>query len=284
MSIGFIGLGMMGDPMARNLLKAGHQLSVYDIKPEAVEKCVALGAVQADSIVDLASCRIVFIMVNSGEQVSDVLFGDSGLLNDRKKNHKQTIVVMSTISPTLIREFDRQINNKNITLIDIPVSGGPIVAEMAQLSFMAGGDEKKIKEVKPYLEAMGKEIFALGTLGVGLAVKLINNIVALNNAYVFTEALAIGVEANLDPNLIVDVMSASSGKNWCTDNWDIYKAFMGVVLSEPSFQLTAEKDIETAIEWSKDLKLDIPALNHVLSIIKISKGIPDKLKELISVQ
>lgn len=280
MKLGFIGLGMMGNPMAQNLLKAGHELAVFDLSPEAVQKCAELGATVASSISDMAQCEIVFIIVNTGAQLNQVLFGDAGLVDSLQEEHKQTIVVMSTISPTVIKEIHTSINNSKITLIDAPVSGGPIIAEMGQLSFMIGGaDTETMVILQPYLEAMGKDIFTIGELGSGLAVKLINNIVALGNAYVFTEALAIGVEADIDIDRIVEVMSASSGKNWCTDNWDMYKAFMSLILTQPSFQQTAEKDIDTAIEWSKDLGLDIPSLEHVRSIIQSSLGITDQLKE-----
>jgi len=280
MNIGFIGLGMMGNPMAQNLLKAGHELAVFDISPEAVQKCADLGATVAGSISDMAQCEIVFIIVNTGEQLSQVLFGDAGLIDSLQEGHKQAIVVMSTISPKVIKEIDTSINNSKVTLIDAPVSGGPIIAEMGQLSFMIGGADTETMDIlRPYLEAMGKDIFTIGDLGSGLAVKLINNIVALGNAYVFTEALTIGVEADIDIDRIVEVMSASSGKNWCTDNWDMYKAFMSLILTQPSFQQTAEKDINTAIEWSRDLGLDIPSLEHVRSIIQSSLGISDQLKE-----
>jgi 3-hydroxyisobutyrate dehydrogenase-like beta-hydroxyacid dehydrogenase len=280
MNIGFIGLGMMGNPMAQNLLKAGHELTVFDISPEAVQKCADLGATVAGSISDMAQYEVVFIIVNTGAQLNQVLFGDAGLINSLQEGHKQTIVVMSTISPKVIKEIHASINNSKVTLIDAPVSGGPIIAEMGQLSFMIGGaDTETMVILRPYLEAMGKDIFTIGDLGSGLAVKLINNIVALGNAYVFTEALTIGVEADIDIDRIVEVMSASSGKNWCTDNWDMYKAFMSLILTQPAFQQTAEKDIDTAIEWSKDLGLDIPSLVHVRSIIQSSLGITDQLKE-----
>jgi 3-hydroxyisobutyrate dehydrogenase-like beta-hydroxyacid dehydrogenase len=280
MKLGFIGLGMMGNPMAQNLLKAGHELAVFDLSPEAVQKCADLGATVASSISDMAQCEIVFIIVNTGAQLNQVLFGDAGLIDSLQEGHKQTIVVMSTISPKVIKEIHTSINNSKVTLIDAPVSGGPIIAEMGQLSFMIGGaDTETMVILRPYLEAMGKDIFTIGELGSGLAVKLINNIVALGNAYVFTEALTIGVEADIDIDRIVEVMSASSGKNWCTDNWDMYKAFMSLILTQPSFQQTAEKDIDTAIEWSKDLGLDIPSLEHVRSIIQSSLGITDQLKE-----
>jgi 3-hydroxyisobutyrate dehydrogenase-like beta-hydroxyacid dehydrogenase len=280
MKLGFIGLGMMGNPMAQNLLKAGHELAVFDLSLEAVQKCADLGATVASSISGMAQCEIVFIIVNTGAQLNQVLFGDAGLIDSLQEGHKQTIVVMSTISPKVIKEIHTSINNNKVTLIDAPVSGGPIIAEMGQLSFMIGGaDTETMVILRPYLEAMGKDIFTIGDLGSGLAVKLINNIVALGNAYVFTEALTIGVEADIDIERIVEVMSASSGKNWCTDNWDMYKAFMSLILTQPSFQQTAEKDIDTAIEWSKDLGLDIPSLEHVRSIIQSSLGITDQLKE-----
>ncbi len=279
MNVGFIGLGMMGSPMARNLLKAGHKLVVFDLNPEAVQKCADLGAMVATALPDMASCRIIFIIVNTGAQLNEVLFGDNGLVASLADGNKRIIVVMSTVSPMLIKDIQQRISNSDITLVDAPVSGGPIIAELGQLSFMIGGaDSESMEVLRPYLEAMGKDIFTVGGLGSGLAVKLINNIVALGNAYVFTEALAIGAEANLDIERVVEVMSASSGKNWCTDNWEMYKAFLGLILAEPSFQQTAEKDIDTAIEWSADLGLDIPTLQHVRAIVKLSAGIPDQLK------
>jgi 3-hydroxyisobutyrate dehydrogenase len=109
MSAGFIGLGMMGDPMACNLLKAGHALSVFDIRPEAVEQCRALGATGVGSVPELVHCDPVFIMVNTAGQLNDVLFGESGLIGAMGKGQPQTIVVMSTISPNEIRSSLQQV-------------------------------------------------------------------------------------------------------------------------------------------------------------------------------
>lgn len=283
MKTGFIGLGMMGNPMAQNLLKAGHELLVFDLNPEATQQCSELGAVVADSISGMAQCEIVFIIVNTSAQLDQVLFGNAGLVESVSDQHEQIIVAMPTVSPRVIKSMHGRINHAGITLIDAPVSGGPIIAEMGQLSFMIGGADSEAMDIlRPYLDAMGKDIFVIGELGSGLAVKLINNIVALGNAYVFTEALTIGVEADLDADRIVEVMSASSGKNWCTDNWDMYKAFMSLILTQPAFQQTAEKDIDTAIEWTKDMNLDIPSLEHVRSIIQSSMGITDRLQEKLS--
>lgn len=280
MKTGFVGLGMMGNPMAQNLLKAGHELAVFDVNPAATQQCAELGATVAASLADLAQCDIVFIMVNTGPQLEQLMFDDAGLVASLPPERKQLIVAMPTVSPGMIRSIHGRISHPGITLIDAPVSGGPIIAEMGQLSFMIGGaDDDTMDVLRPYVESMGKEFFVIGELGSGLAVKLINNIVALGNAYVFTEALTIGVEADLDIDRIVEVMSASSGKNWCTDNWDMYKAFMSLVIAEPAFQQTAEKDIDTAIEWTQDLHLDIPSLQHVRSIVQSSLGITDRLKD-----
>ena len=279
MVTGFIGLGMMGDPMARNLIKAGHALTVFDIRPDAVEKCRSLGATGVASAAELAACDLVFIIVNTAAQLNDVLFGPGGLVGAVEKRHRQTLVVMSTISPNDIRAIEQRIGSGDITLVDAPVSGGPIIAELGQLSFMVGGADASVREtLAPYLDAMGREHFYLGELGSGLAFKLINNVVALSNAYVFTEALGIGLEAGLDIDRIAEVMSASSGSNWCTDNWEVYKQFLGLILAEPAFQQTAEKDIATAIEWTRDMELDIPALQHVHAIVTSSLGVSDKLK------
>ncbi len=269
----------MGDPMARNLLQAGYQVSIFDVRADRVEKCRALGAIAVGSAAELAGCDLVFIIVNTADQLNDVLFGAGGLIGNATPGHRQTIVAMSTISPNEIRSIEHRIGSGDVTLVDAPVSGGPIIAELGQLSFMVGGADADTREtLAPYLDAMGKEHFYLGDLGSGLAFKLINNVVALGNAYVFTEALGIGVEAGLDIERIVEVMSASSGRNWCTDNWEVYKQFMSLILTEPSFQQTAEKDIDTAIAWTRDMELDTPTLQHVRAIVASSLGISDKLK------
>lgn len=278
MNVGFIGLGMMGNPMAQNLLKAGYALTVFDLNPEALQQCAGKGATVAGGVREMGQCDIVFIIVNTAAQLNEVLFSDAGLVGGLREGHEQTIVVMSTVSPGVIRDIHARIDNREVTLVDAPVSGGPFIAEAGQLSFMIGGaDAATMALLQPYLEAMGKDIFTLGDLGSGLAVKLINNMVALGNAYVFAEALAIGAEADLDIDRIVEVINASSGKNWCTDNWEMYKAFMSLILSEPTFHQTAEKDIDTAIEWSSELGLDIPSLGHIRSIIQSNLGITDKL-------
>lgn len=279
MKVGFVGLGMMGNPMAQNLLKAGHGLTVFDVNPEATQQCRELGATVAVSLSEVGQCDLVFIIVNTAAQLDQVLFGQQALIDSREKGRGQTLVVMSTVSPKTVTEALGRIGDGDVRLVDAPVSGGPIVAEMGQLSFMIGGaDSETMAILQPYLDVMGKESFPIGDLGSGLAVKLINNVVALGNAYVFTEALGIGAEAGLDIGRIVQVMSASSGSNWCTDNWDIYKAFMSLLLTQPSFQLTAEKDIDTAIEWAQELGLEMPSLRHVRSIIRSSVGITDKLQ------
>jgi 3-hydroxyisobutyrate dehydrogenase len=278
-SAGFIGLGFMGNPMAQNLLKAGHELTVFDINAEAVARCADMGARVANSAAQLGQCEIVFIIVNTSSQLEDVLFGNAGLIGGIPRGQDQVVAVMSTVSPAVIRRIQARIDNNRIKLVDAPVSGGPVIAELGQLSIMIGGaDAATMDRLQPYLAAMAKDIFTIGELGTGLAVKLINNVVALGNAYVFTEALSIGAAAHLDIDRIVEVMSASSGRNWCTDNWEMYKAFMSLILDQPAFQQTAEKDIDTAIEWTRDLGVDLPSLEHVRSIVKASPGITDQLK------
>lgn len=279
MSAGFIGLGFMGNPMAQNLLKAGLELTVFDINAGAVKTCADMGANVATSAAQLGQCEIVFIIVNTAAQLEEVLFGDTGLIGGIPRGQDRLIAVMSTVSPAVIRGIQARIDNEAIKLLDAPVSGGPVIAELGQLSIMIGGtDPATMDRLQPYLAAMAKDVFTIGELGSGLAVKLINNVVALGNAYVFTEALAIGAAAEIDIERIVEVMSASSGRNWCTDNWEMYKAFMSLILDQPAFQQTAEKDIDTAIEWSRELGVELPSLEHVRGIVKGSPGITDQLK------
>jgi len=199
-----------------------------------------------------------------------------------KAGQELTCVVMSTISPALIRKLDGIARPRGLNLIDAPVSGGPILAQMGLLTFMVGGEERAVENVKPFLGAMGSNIFFIGSLGSGLAMKLVNNVVGITNAYVFTEALKIAHAGGLDLGKTVAVVNASSGRNWCSENWDMYVKFVGLVLGDESFHATGIKDIETAIEWSRGLDLESPILKGALDIASTWIALPDDVYRKMS--
>jgi 3-hydroxyisobutyrate dehydrogenase-like beta-hydroxyacid dehydrogenase len=275
--IGFVGTGMMGSPMACNLVKAGFAVMVYDVRPEATRDCVALGAKPARIVSEMAVCEAVFVMVHSGPQVEEVLLGEQGLLKGMQPGQTLLAVIMSTISPHLIRKLAQTTAPKGLTLIDAPVSGGPILAQMGVLTFMIGGDEALADTVKPCLKAMGNNLFYIGPLGMGLAMKLVNNIVGITNAYVFTEAVKIGHAGGLDLKRAVEVINASSGRNWCSENWEMYCQFVGIVLKDASFSDTVIKDIKTAIDWAGELDLSSPILKAALAVVEAGVDVPEDL-------
>ncbi len=279
--IGFIGTGMMGGHMACNLVKAGFEVLVYDTRPEATKDCVTLGAQPAGKIPELAGCEAVFVMVHSGPQVEEVLLGEQGLLKGMQRGQKLTAVVMSTISPHLIKKLSQATEPKGLTLIDAPVSGGPILAQMGALSFMIGGDKAIMETVMSCLEAMGNKHFYIGPLGMGLAMKLVNNIVGITNAYVFTEAVKIAHAGNLDLRRVVEVMNASSGRNWCSENWEMYVQFVGIVLKDIPFKDTTIKDIKTVIDWAEEMDLSSPILKAALAIAESGVDVPEDLHRKI---
>jgi 3-hydroxyisobutyrate dehydrogenase-like beta-hydroxyacid dehydrogenase len=272
--LGFIGLGMMGDPMAQNLIKKSFNLMVYDIRKEAMEKMFALGAKLADSPSELAYCDIVFIIVNTGSQVKDVLVGDKGILEGIRDNQILKVVVMSTISPMIVKEIASITSYKNLSIIDAPVSGAPIGAQRGTLTFMVGGQADSVEYIRPYLQAMGKQIFHVGPLGSGLAMKLVNNMLSVTSLVVFPEALKIGLKTGLDIRTMVETIRASTGSNHCSDQWEIYLGLLSMLMKDPEyheiFSSLLIKDIQTMLELAKGLEYESPVLRALFSMIKTS--------------
>jgi 3-hydroxyisobutyrate dehydrogenase-like beta-hydroxyacid dehydrogenase len=181
---------------------------------------------------------------------------------------------MSTISPDLVKNLAEDVSPKGVRVIDAPVSGAPILAQTGGLSIMVGGDASLFEYVKPYLEAMGKAIRHIGPLGMGLVMKLVNNLVGIANGYVLNEALKIGLNSGLDLKTMVEMIRASSGNNWIVENWDAYMAFLGLSVAQPQllqdFHQTASKDIQTILEWTRTKGMETLVVDAVLSILNSS--------------
>jgi 3-hydroxyisobutyrate dehydrogenase-like beta-hydroxyacid dehydrogenase len=276
--IGFVGLGMMGNPMALNLIRAGYDVMVYDVRADAATEAAGLGAEVAPDIAAMAACDPVFIIVNTGPQAEEVLDGIvSGLSGDKEL----LAVVMSTISPDLIKTLAKRVGEKGVRVLDAPVSGAPILAQTGGLSIMVGGAADLFESVKPHLSAMGNTIRHMGPLGMGLTMKLVNNLVGITNGYVLTEALKIGLAGGLDVKTMVEMIRASSGNNWIVENWDAYIAYLGLTAAEPrflaDFHQTATKDITTMLEWAKTLGLDTGVVESALDILDSSDAMSEEM-------
>ncbi len=210
--IGFIGLGIMGRPMAKNLLKAGHELVLYTRTKEKAENLAGEGATVADSPKEVAeSADVVITMLPDSPDVEEVVAGEDGVLQGIKE--RSLIIDMSTISPVVARELAHKAREGGASMLDAPVSGGDVGAKDGTLSIMAGGSEGDFERARPLLEAMGKTITHVGEAGAGQVVKACNQIVVALTIEAVSEALVLGSKAGVEPSKILDVLSGGLAGN-----------------------------------------------------------------------
>jgi 3-hydroxyisobutyrate dehydrogenase-like beta-hydroxyacid dehydrogenase len=209
-TVGFIGLGAMGGPMALNLVKHGFLLVVHDIDPAKAERLRAAGAAVADSpgAVAAAVGRTI-CMVETTAQAEAVIAGEHGIIQRARPGH--IVACMSTIDPLVARRLGERLAAKDIAMVDAPVSGGTERAASGELSVICGGPADTVKACDDLFRAMGRNVFHVGGLGQGLAMKLVNNMLVQVNTVAVAEALVLGVKAGLDPQAIYDVVRVSTG-------------------------------------------------------------------------
>lgn len=230
MKIAFFGLGNMGGPMAANLLKAGFQVNVFDLYPTAVEQLVSLGAVTAATPKDIVQgCEVVISMLPAGKHVHDLYIGKDGLIEHL--NEDTLVIDSSTIDSTTAQLVAAALAKEQINFIDAPVSGGVAGATAGTLSFMTGGSKSSFNKAKPLLEVMGKNIFHAGEVGAGQVAKVCNNMLLSILMVGTSEALQLGVDNGLDPTVLSEIMSKSSGSNWTLD---VYNPCPGVMATSPA--------------------------------------------------
>ncbi len=205
LKVGFIGLGIMGRPMTLNLLKAGIDLTVYDISEAAVKTLADAGAKTAASPKELAAnADVVITMVPNAPIVKSLLEGEDGILAGVKEN---TIVIdMSSVSPVDSKKFAQMVEEKNCKFLDSPVSGGEPGAVNATLAFMIGGDEAVVEKARPVFEAMGTSITVVGPNGSGSVAKLANQIMVNLNIAAVSEALVLATKAGADPQKVYEAV------------------------------------------------------------------------------
>ncbi|MGC8121978.1 3-hydroxyisobutyrate dehydrogenase [Marinobacter sp. VGCF2001] len=228
--ITFIGLGNMGAPMATNLVKAGHDVTVFDLSKPAVEALVAEGARTADSgkaAAEGAEC--VITMLPAGKHVEAVYLGEDGLISALPAG---TLVIdSSTIAPETARNVAGLATERGLAFVDAPVSGGVGGAKAGTLTFICGGDASTFEKAKPILEGMGKNIFHAGPHGAGQVAKICNNMLLAILMAGTSEALALGAKNGLDPAVLSEIMKQSSGGNWALN---VYNPWPGVMEGAPA--------------------------------------------------
>lgn len=249
MEIGFIGLGNMGKPMAKNLCKAGYSLIVNDLNREAVAELVAMGAQEAQTPAALAkNVDILITMLPNEAIVRQVIMGETGVLQGAAEG--LCLIDMSSVSPEFSRQMAANAEKQGLAYMDAPVSGGVNGAEGGRLTIMAGGKESVIQKCRPVLEVLGEKIYEVGAIGSGDAVKMINNMLLAVNMAAAAEAFVLGQKIGLDPQKMLDIIGESSGSSYALRAKMPNFVFKGEFA--PGFMIDLQqKDLELAIQSAK---------------------------------
>ncbi|WNC95433.1 2-hydroxy-3-oxopropionate reductase (plasmid) [Paraburkholderia sp. FT54] len=252
--VGFIGLGVMGAPMAANLQQGGHQLFVHDRNP-APANLIENGATLCESGKAVAQqADIVILMVPDTPHVESVLFGENGVASGLRAN--QIVVDMSSISPIATKEFARKINELGCQYLDAPVSGGEVGAKAASLTIMVGGPQAVFDKVKPLFELMGKNITLVGGNGDGQTTKVANQIIVALNIQAVSEALLFASKAGADP---VKVRQALMGGFAASRILEVHGERMIKRTFDPGFRIELhQKDLNLALQGARALGVSLP--------------------------
>lgn len=226
MHIGFIGLGNMGAPMAHNLLKAGHQLSVFDLNAAAVENLVGAGALPVDSPTAIAqgNAELIITMLPAAAHVKGVYLGANGLIAHSRAG--VMLIDCSTIDPHSAREVAKAAAEHGNPMLDAPVSGGTGGAAAGTLTFMVGGSDADFDHAQPILAAMGKNIVHCGAAGNGQVAKVANNMLLGISMIGVAEAMALGVALGMDAKTLAGVINTSSGRCWSSDTYNPFPSVL----------------------------------------------------------
>jgi 3-hydroxyisobutyrate dehydrogenase-like beta-hydroxyacid dehydrogenase len=262
MRVAFLGLGIMGRPMASNLVKAGHEVSVWSRSGKEVE-----GARRAESPADAArGAEAVWMCVSDTAAVEGVLFGPQGV--EEALAEGMTIVDSSTISPSATRQFADRVAAKGVRYVDAPMTGSKVAAEGGTLIFIVGGDEAVIESIRPLFAAMGKAFFRMGEASKGQAAKLAMNLQIALIYEGFAEGLTLATKLGVDVQNLIEVIKASMVRSGVVE----YKA--PFVLNRdftPNFPLRLmHKDIRLALEAAKEVRVKLPALETVEEVYEMA--------------
>jgi len=254
-NVGFIGLGIMGKPMAEQLVKAGHTLFVYDVVPAGVDALVAQGATKCATGKEVAQkSEIIIVMVPDTPDVEKVLFGANGVADGVSAG--KIVVDMSSISPVETKEFAKKLEAKGAEMIDAPVSGGQVGAEQASLTIMCGGKEQVFSKVKPLFEKMGNNINLVGGHGDGQTSKVANQIIVALTIEAVGEALLFASKAGANPE---NVRKALLGGFAQSRILEVHGERMIKRTFNPGFRIRLhQKDLNLALNAARQLGLSLP--------------------------
>jgi 2-hydroxy-3-oxopropionate reductase len=266
--IGFIGLGVMGKPMSKNLLKAGYPVVAYDLNQAAVQEVVALGAEAGSSPAQVArEVDVVITMLPNSPQVKEVILGEKGVLEGARPG--LIIIDMSSIVPQASREIAAKAAEQGVELLEAPVSGGEPKAIDGTLSIMVGGKPAVLDRCSEILSKMGRSIVLCGDIGAGNTTKLANQIIVALNIAAVSEALALGTKAGVDPELIYQAIRGGLAGSTVLD------AKVPLMLAgnfKPGFKIDLHiKDLANAIDTGHEIGVPLPLTAQVMEILQSLK-------------
>ena len=267
--IGFIGLGVMGKPMSRNLLKAGYQLVVYNRSRAAVDELAGEGAEAASSPAEVAErCDRIFTMLPNSPQVREVILGEKGIIQTARPG---TVVIdTSSIAPIVAREIAAALAAKGIAMMDAPVSGGQAGAVKGTLSIMVGGDEAVFDACRPLLEAVGSSVTRIGEVGAGNVAKLTNQTIVAVNIAAIAEGLTLAAKAGVDPAAVFEaIRGGSAGSRMLEAKGPLMLAKK----HEPGFRLSLHiKDLGNVLETGHEVGAPLPLTAAVMEMMQILRA------------
>jgi 2-hydroxy-3-oxopropionate reductase len=271
--IGFIGLGIMGKPMSRNLLKAGHSLVVYDVVPAGVSELILSGAQPGDSCRDTAArSEIIITMLPDGPEVETAVLGAGGVLEGARAG--SVLVDMSSISPLVSQKVAAACEAKGVAFLDAPVSGGEPKAIDGTLAIMVGGKPDVFEKVRPVLEKMGSSVTLTGPVGAGNVTKLANQIMVACNIAAMGEALVLATRAGLDPEVVFNAVKGGLAGSTVLNA----KAPMVIARNfKPGFRIKLhQKDLRNALLAAESMKVSLPftalVQQMLMSLMNDGKG------------
>jgi 3-hydroxyisobutyrate dehydrogenase len=274
--VGFIGLGHMGKHMAAAVLRAGYELTIHDIRPEAAEDPLLAGARWADTPRATAAASDVLITSLPGpEQVDAVVLGPDGVLSGLRPG--TFYIDMSTSTPGEMRKIADAAAERSVQTVDAPVAGGMRGARNATLTIMAGGTEEAYQACLPVLRTMGEKIFLVGGVGAGHVAKLVNNMMTIINGLTAMEAMVVGAKAGLDVERLLEVVEAGTGSSFSL-NVLRYVIFRGN-FDPAKFALSlAAKDLRIAVEYADELGVQMSVVPHAAEALAeaMQHGLADR--------
>ncbi|WP_413762039.1 NAD(P)-dependent oxidoreductase [Variovorax sp. Varisp41] len=256
--VGFIGLGVMGAPMAGHLARAGHAVSVYDLAPGAAQRLAESqpGITARASLREVAAhSDVIVTMLPNGRVVREVVFADDGLLAGWARGG--LLLDTSSAEPWITRETAARLAEHGIAMVDAPVSGAAWGAQAAELVFMVGGAQADVARARPLLDAMGRAVFHLGALGAGHTMKCLNNLITAVTLTATAEGLAIGTRAGLDPAVMTDVLNEATGGSWITRT-HIHQRVISRSFDDPFKLELMLKDMGIAVDLARELGMPAP--------------------------